>query len=282
MESLTVSFAGSSVAIGYHSAEAEAFLSLLFPDITGKPDGQNRPQQLSLLENNGRDGYRLSSGERLLHHGPLGVRFAAYLYDTVIFHLLNRASTGIALHAGAVACGDKTILLPGQSGAGKSTLTAWLVSRGCSYLTDELIFIASDDANGIAYFNRPVCLKPTSVPLIAPLLTHRQQTGILLDRHGAVIPHRFLRQSSSPAEPSTSLIILPSYQPNLESELESVSKARLGPILMGCHVNARNLADHGFRKLLSLAGTTPAYRLRYASLQDAETQIGGLLQGRQG
>jgi len=48
---------------------------------------------------------------------------------------------------------------------------------------------------------------------------------------------------------------------------------------MGCHVNARNLVDHGFKKILDIARSTPAYRLRYGSFQDAEDFLNKILHG---
>jgi len=44
-------------------------------------------------------------------------------------------------HAAALAWQGRGLLLPGKISAGKTTLTAWLLSRGLDYLTDELVFI---------------------------------------------------------------------------------------------------------------------------------------------
>ncbi|MEJ2058719.1 MAG: hypothetical protein P8X39_12880, partial [Desulfofustis sp.] len=71
--------------------------------------------------------------------------------------------------------------------------------------------------------------------------------------------------------------ILPEYRPNAAPMLEPISTARLSTLLMGCHVNARNLVDHGFKQVIKLARTTTAHRLRYSSLDNAETFIDPIL-----
>ena len=270
MNLFTIAFAGSDVTFFYDTSAALEFLSLLFSDVGEKHRSEEHQYQLSLNFDDTRDEYHLFDAERLIYRGSLGVKMAAHMYDTVIFHLLNRASAGIALHAGGVICDDRVILLPGQSGSGKSTLTFWLSSQNCSYLTDELIFISLDNPEKVDYFSRPLCLKPGSVHLLKELLTPEQTENVLIDSHGAVIPHRLLNMEFKEPQSPPSMFILPSYQPDSKPRLEPISKARLGTLLMGCHVNARNLADHGFKQILDIARTTPAYRLSYANLQDAE------------
>ena len=162
------------------------------------------------------------------------------------------------------------LIIMGLSGSGKSTLTAWLASQNCSYLTDELIFISLYDPRIIEYFSRPLCLKPGSLHLMENMLGTRQTDDILLDGHGAVMPHRLLASDFKVPLSPPSMIILPDYRPDSTAALESLSRAQLATQLMGCHVNARNLADHGFKQVFDIARSTPAYRLTYNNLQDAE------------
>lgn len=277
MNLFSVAFAGSTVTLLYDTAAALKFLSLLFLDVT-QPISDEEPQhQLSLLYDKVQNVYQLDDGKTLLYRGRLGVQLAAFTYDTVIFHLLNRARDGIALHAGGVICNDRVILLPGQSGSGKSTLTVWLCFRECSYLTDELIFISLHDPHEIQYFSRPPCLKPGSLHILEQLLATTQTDNALIDSNGAVIPHRLINPDFKEPPSPPSLIILPDYHPGSTPEFESVSRARLATQLMGCHVNARNLADHGFKQILDIARSTPAYRLTYNNLQDAEHLLNDFL-----
>lgn len=276
-QQFTVSFAGSIVTIDYDSAEALAYLAFLFGDASIENESTEGLSHLILQRGDEPGSFHLSDRSTRLHYGPLDVLFSAHLFDSVIFHLVNHARNGIALHGGGLICKGKTVLLPGQSGAGKSTLTAWLTSAQCTYLTDELIFIPLDGQGKVHYLTRPICLKPGSVPLIEPLLQPQQREMIMKDQHGAIIPYRFLNPDSITAQQPPSLIILPDFNPDSEPELEKVSKAQLSTLLMGCHVNARNLAEHGFRNIVEIARSTPAYRLRYRSFDDIGDMIGDIL-----
>ena len=273
----SVAFAHSEVDICYDSEEALDFLSLLFGDVSTGEIRARQPQRFSLRLDEDGHNYQLYDEDTLIFTGGLDVRFAAHLYDTVIFHLLNGARDGIALHTGAVVCNGKTILLPGLSGAGKSTLTAWLVSRDCTYLTDELIFLSMASPCSLAYYTRPLCLKPGSLHLLDELLHAPHTSELLIDKYGAVIPHRLINTSEPMSSAPLTAVILPEYRPDTDPLLEPISTARLATLLMGCHVNARNLVDHGFKEILEIARTTTAHRLRYGSLRNAGQLVDSIL-----
>ena len=276
MNQFSVAFAGSTLTIHHDTEEALSFLTLLFKDVTSQISRGNH-HRLSLLHDRNQKEYQLYDADTLICRGRLGVKLAAQLYDTVIFHLLNRAGDGVALHAGGVIWNDRVVLFPGQSGSGKSTLTFWLTSRGCSYLTDELIFIPAYTDHKIEYFSRPLCLKPGSTHLLDTLPATELSREFLWDTHGAVIPHRLLKTNFIPTPAAPSLIILPNYCPDSETTCETVSRARLATQLMGCHVNARNLANHGFSQVLDIARATPAYQLSFSDLEEAEYLLNKLL-----
>ena len=50
----------------------------------------------------------------------------------------------IFVHAGAVACGGRAVVLPGESFSGKTTLVAALVQAGASYYSDEYAVLDAD------------------------------------------------------------------------------------------------------------------------------------------
>lgn len=66
-------------------------------------------------------------------------------------------SDQVLIHAGAVSCGGRAVIFPGESGSGKSTLTAACVRRGLSYLTDEMVAI-DIATTGVTGFSRPMML----------------------------------------------------------------------------------------------------------------------------
>ncbi len=281
MTDYSVAFAGSSITIACETAPAQQFAAFLFADLRQAPDRHMAQLMLApCADNNEYQLARTADNGHPLFRGSLGVGCAATIFDAVIYQLLDKATGGMALHAGAVCRHDRTIIIPGPSGAGKSTLVAWLVAHGFTYLTDELLFLSDKTPADNDYFTRPICLKSGSVSLITGLLTAGMNTGLLEEPAGALIPHRLLNPEFTAIQSPPDLILVPDYRPGAPTMAQPISPARLTTILMGCHVNARNLNDHGFRQMVRFARSTPAYRLTYDSLDLALNQVEQLLAER--
>lgn len=60
-----------------------------------------------------------------------------YLESIVRVNIGERAASRAFIHAGAVACEGRALILPGHSYSGKSTLVGELVRRGAEYMSDE-------------------------------------------------------------------------------------------------------------------------------------------------
>lgn len=281
MREYFIAFAGKTVLIRYENTAVEPFVSRLFADM--RSIASDRPPESVLEIVSGSDGDRqpiLTDNGDFFASGPLGVSFAAALFDRVIFHLLNKNANGVALHAGAVAYGQQVILIPGLSGAGKSTLTAWLTAHGCSYLSDELVFLPSSGPRRTLSFARPFHIKPGSKDVVKALLALDHPLDLLEDDHGIIVPHRAINPSSLPAESPPSLLLFPAYRADTTLHMERMSPAQAGTYLMGCDVNGRNLADHGFRQLMEVAKSAPARRIVFSSFAGLEDELDTLLTGK--
>lgn len=261
-----VTFAGLSVVIWYSNVEVLDFLKFLFNDIHSPIAGDSEAT-LKITQEGNSDRYTLTNDKEVLFRGHLGVQFAAILFDSVIFNLLNKNSRGVAFHAGAVAFKEKVILLPGQSGSGKSTVSAWLTVHGFSYLTDELVFMPDEEPDMMKPFTRPVCIKSGSVAEIKKSIQGDKRLGILEDREGIIVAHQLLNPDFSLINSSPSLILFPVYQFSAPLRIQRITGAQTSTLLMECDVNARNLADHGFKQIVRIARSIPAYRVTYGSFE---------------
>lgn len=277
MTEYILSFAGRAVSIRCGDRAARQFIDFLFHDLNG--DGTACPETtLTLRPDREAKGYQLEGNGAILGSGTLGVGLAALLFDAVIAGLLERNAEGLALHAGAVASGGKVILLPGVSGAGKSTLTTWLVAQGCSYLTDELVFFADALPEQMLAFTRPLCIKPGAAPVVRPLIP-TDAPAALEDAQGLIVPHRAVNPEFAPVASRPALILFPAYQPGTPITVERISTARAIALLMGCNVNGRNLAGHGFARVTRLASSAPACRVAYSRFEDLAAVLPKLLAG---
>lgn len=266
MPKYTVSFAGLHVVIQYDTDEMSDFLSFLFDDVHSEPvDNYEILLCISQIESTGE--YTLSGSGCPPFSGPIGVSFAAVLFDSVIFNLLNRNSHGIAFHAGAVVYKEKVILLPGLSGKGKSSMTACLVTHGFSYLTDELYFVPADKEAPMLPFVRPVCIKADAVTAVSKLMSEQDLHKVMGDKQGLIIPHRALNSDFFPVSKPPALILFPQYLPDVPLKVDKISGAQACTRLMACDVNARNFTDHGFQQVTRIARSTQAYQVTYSSFQ---------------
>jgi len=273
MPQYTVSFAGLHIAIQYDSDEVHHFISVLFEDLHSKAEVAKHEKVLRISQAEVAGEYALTNTGCDSFSGALGVHFAAMLFDSVIFNLLNRNSHGIAFHAGAVAYQDKVILLPGLSGFGKSSMTACLVAQGCSYLTDELFFIPPEEQTPTLPFTRPLCIKSGAAAAVKQLVGEHVLDNAIGDQFGYVIPHRLLNPEFRQIPTFPELILIPKYQADAALKIEKMSAAQVSTHLMACDVNGRNLEDHGFRQVVQIARSVPAYRMIYSSFQGVEAAM---------
>jgi hypothetical protein len=276
MQELIVAFAGLNILLRHDHDDADRFLHFLFGDLIGF--GGSSERTVDILEHERKGWFLLVSADVTHYTGPLGVGFAAALYDVVIHQLLNSNCSGVALHAGALVRNGRVMLLPGASGAGKSTLTAWLAAKdGITCLTDELVLV-SEEGGGLVLtpFTRPLCLKPGSRDVVKTFLPRAALADSLEDQQGLMVPLRRINAIVPPLHLVPSQLLFPFFRPGVPCALEPLSPARVLPLLFSCDVNGRNLADHGFSLLTRLARSTSAHRLVFSSFDGLDTVLNDL------
>jgi hypothetical protein len=144
-----ITFAGSTVGVEYEGDGAAKIVGFLYRNIS--PVASPGPAHVTfrLLSDDGSDRLRLYCAETLLYEGDAAAQAADLLLSQSCYQLANHSQGGALFHAGALAVPGrgKGWLLPGGIGSGKTTLTAWLLTRGLDYLTDELAFVPDGAAD---------------------------------------------------------------------------------------------------------------------------------------
>jgi hypothetical protein len=80
------------------------------------------------------------------------------------------------VHAGVVAKGDRTVVIPGTSGSGKSTLVAACIRGGFSYLSDEALCVDYDTGLIVPY-PKPLSLSGRSLGVLGVDLPELVELG---------------------------------------------------------------------------------------------------------
>ena len=265
----TLAFADRGIEIQYPFHYADT-IDFLFSGIR-RPD-TNSIDHVFAVEQNGSGDWLLVKDGRDVGNTDTGPAMANLLMGEVIYAMIDGVHSGITLHGAAVAYGSKGIWLPGVSGAGKSSLTAWLVARGCTYLTDELIHCPFSGL-GFEAFLRPLNFKNHGFDAIRPLLPRdcdRGSAGMLACDTVTMVAPGLLSPVREVENPELALLLFPRFSPVDSPEIIPLSPAQAGLRLMGCHVNARNLQGHGFPEVVELCRQVPACQVTFDSFARLE------------
>jgi hypothetical protein len=213
---------------------------------------------------NGRE-FMLLDGEQQL---GLGLLHAARSL------LYAQGNYDVAFHAAMVAHGDCGILLSAPRECGKSTLAAYLVTQGFDLLTDEPTLL-NLDTRSVKPLPLPVSLKQGSwsileqyLPRLTTALVHTRSDGTKIR-----LTHPSEERRSPEARRMTQ-ILFPHYRPACEARVESISPFHSLRLLTdGGMLFAKHIGREGFENFLRLVCLTPAYRIQYGSLRDAERML---------
>lgn len=108
------------------------------------------------------DGCFSLTGSHSFWRGPGATALVVELQIRIDSYLLERTPY-VPIHAGAVAVGERALLVPGMSRTGKSSLVAALIARGAAYLSDEYALLDGDGR--VHPYARPLLLRvPGSEP----------------------------------------------------------------------------------------------------------------------
>ncbi len=195
----------------------------------------------------------------------------------MILEKLNPETDWYALvHAGALICNGKGIVLPASSGSGKTTLIAFLMSRGYSYLADDLVALASPGAR-ILPWPLPMSVKSASVDLLMPL--HPALSNAFTFRTKGDVARLLLPPAecwNSPRIPFQTLIF-PQFKPDAVTSLQRISPLEaLQRIIQGGAWFGHPLRGENIRMFLGWIAAAPSFVLTFSRLQEAAEAMEGL------
>lgn len=273
----TAGLFGRNVEIEYNCKAAGDFIDFLFQDLP-PGDGPTAKRRFELLFVGKPVRMSLWEGEKRIYFGESQHSLAYILANEILRECIVDNNVDQAIHAAAVICNGMSFLLPGKSGSGKSSLAAWLTLQGCTYLTDELVLLSRDGL--INAFTRPLSLRQPTVDALSGGATNLDLTECIVGAEGAMVPHRLLNPQWSATTPQLSCMIFPEFIDNQPATLNKLSSAQGCMQLLGCYVNARNFAGHGFSELAGICRNVAAYELKFSSF-DGLSEVLGTLFGRE-
>ncbi|MFT5112462.1 MAG: hypothetical protein ACI8P9_001786 [Parasphingorhabdus sp.] len=204
---------------------------------------------------------------------------ATYLAGEIIYHLIDKNSSELVLHAGCVEKNGRAILIPGVSGAGKSSLCSWLTRRGYHYLTDELVSVCPGKSE-IEAFTRPLNIKTNGLEVVLnSVLDKDNPPDMLTGTISTLISHRCFNPDYQFSLPKPAMVVFPRYSSSADYELNELTPAKTALLLMQVFVNARNFSEHGFQLITGFARQVKGVELNYSNfnqLDELENMINSL------
>jgi len=214
--------------------------------------------------------FSVAAGGDVLAAGLARRDLPTFVMEAVVRGLVNDLTTAVALHAGAVAHNGRAALIAGPTGAGKSSLVAWLIGSGFDYLSDEIALLFAGEAT-ILGLPRALVLKPGSAEQVLALPSYQGASLVPAGEHVMVRP--LVVEPREARAHACGLIVFPHYEAGSGLRIESISPAQAALRLVGTNLNARNLADGGFRALTGVARQVPAVTLRYGGFAQLQGTV---------
>lgn len=216
---------------------------------------------------------------RTTHRWPLYIFVMMCVRDSIYLHVKDF----LFLHSGAVASGNKALLLPGSSGSGKSTLTLALLNHGYEYITDEVV-VVNPSTTDVRPFQRPIYLYGW-LPPVSPEIMKKFRLYRSRERWGNTIqPWQFVFPQQETILPKHSSfevawVIFPRYTGDKEgsSYLRPISKAEAAFNLMQRYWGIPGIKDWGLSLCSELVKRAGCYRLETGDLKEACELIQGLM-----
>jgi len=187
----------------------------------------------------------------------------------------------LKLHAAVVSRNSRAIIMPGLPGSGKSTLCAAMGLTGWRVLSDEHALIPFASSQVVPLY-RPVSLKNESIPVIKSAFPDAVLGPQTNETHKGIVAH--LKADLHPDSHASRadeavLMVFPQYDPEVELEIESRTRAE-SFIFAGHHsFNYSVLNQTGFDTLASLIDSVECVTLRYRSLEQGLNALDQLHRG---
>jgi hypothetical protein len=178
----------------------------------------------------------------------------------------------VAFHAATIAYGNCGVMLCAPRECGKSTLAAYLVARGGELLADEPSLLHLDPWS-VSPLRMPISLKEGSWPILRQYWPQLASAPVHVRSDGVKIRMAHPSRCSSRSRRLTH-IVFPRYMPSSSAKVESLSLIHTLRLLNeGGMLLAKQFARANFEALLQSVWQTPAYRLQYASLEEAHRML---------
>ena len=183
----------------------------------------------------------------------------------------------ISLHSAALYVDEIPLILPAVSGSGKSTLSAYMMEKGCSFLTDEVVLIDKDEC--IKPIPMSITLKEGSWKVLEDvgisfdnLLVHKRFDGQKLH----FLPPKNISEKS--LKVTNAFLIFPKYQEGVQTEIKELSTLEVLAYITSSGYEVMDSYNwSNIHRWIKLLEGFQKFAITYSSLEDAYLNIKRLI-----
>ncbi|MGL4965891.1 MAG: PqqD family peptide modification chaperone [Inquilinus sp.] len=209
-----------------------------------------------------------------------GQEIGAYDLDEIVPALkaqltadvLACADYSVAIHAAALACDGRMMLLCGEPGAGKTTLAVALAHRGLDFAGDDIaLLMPSGQVRGVPF---SASVKSGAWPLVSSFRPDLEQLRIFRRSDNQHV--RYLSPAVSPMTGALRLgwVVLLRRQPHGAAVLTPVDRIEaMRALLAEATAPGRRLSASAFGLLAEAVAGADCFTLTYADLDDAVREL---------
>ena len=253
------------------------YLQQLYPTVS--TDGYDIGAYISLLHVSEEDIYQLWHDENVFATCETfddAIITTLFLIGEIATHEVPRL---LVFHAGAVVCGDKTLLISAAAGKGKSTLTAALLQTGGELINDDIVPL--NPGGTITSISQPLKIKTGSWDVLRDAYPVLQNQTPLKRADDLVMKHLPIAPDSRCSPGSchrVSTIIIPEYNPaqNQAITQQLDQSQKLQAIIDAEPFFTHALTRPYLQQIIDWLSNIPAYKITYSSSCDALAAISSL------
>jgi hypothetical protein len=278
---------GWGICIKNHVEEMDKHLDFMFKmfKISNKPDDFKRLPGSFVVKYINNIGFELSYDNKRISNSDNVSGILGELYEYVFLPLFLESPYWWFLHGGAASLNGKAVIISGTTHAGKTTMISTLCTKGCHYLTDDIVPINVET----------LMAAPFPHPVASRNISHMGEE--VLSRHFAISEVKMIGKNKHHPYGDEKFILHPKLFESIDSLIPVkavillkrkeeyrdviIKKLSSGDAFINLLLNSRhpqNMAKNR-KGAAKLSRKVPIYEMEYSESQDAASHIIEFLYG---
>jgi hypothetical protein len=190
-------------------------------------------------------------------------------------HSCETFEARLLFHAAVIQKGNSVVMFPGEAGSGKTTIVAALLSGDCSFYSDELAVLDTEDLT-VTAIPLPMSIKPGSVKPLERYYDKLKDLMIHLRNDGKKVRYLSPSLKNLPAEENrvqVDSLVFPKYIQGGDNQICNMDKKEALSRLARTGSSNRALTENDVKAMIALIEERNCYELKFSDLGEAISSL---------